>query len=72
MRRTVITGCSIAVSNAFSPAVQRQLRQLLGADFDTWMTRMQELLTQDGVEFVGAVSHGRLNAELASAGFMYV
>jgi hypothetical protein len=53
-----------------SAAVQQQLHQLLGGGYDAWMSRMQSLLNQDGVEFLGSVSHKMLNLEFAGAGFM--
>jgi hypothetical protein len=53
-----------------SEAVKAQLRQQLGSKFDGWFADIQSLLLQDGVEYIGAVSHQELTTSFAEAGFM--
>lgn len=61
----------LKVFYGFPPSVVLRMRKDMGADaFEAWHAYMMELLSQPGVEYVGAVDHLRLSEEYAAAGFI--
>lgn len=59
----------LEVYYGFSPSVDKQLSKLT-ANYQSWKSRMMELLKQDGVQYYGPVDHTTLQYAYARAGFL--
>ena len=66
--RAVLPTATLYVFYGFTPSVKLQMTNTLGAIvFDHWYNHMQRLLQQEGIVYIGAVSHDRLREELCSS-----
>ena len=62
---------TLSVLYGLSPAVQKSVLQDSSIlDAGAWIAKMQGLLTQPGVRYLGMVNHTLLAAEYADAGFI--
>jgi len=62
------SGAVLEVYYGFTPGFEKQNRGTM-RDYDEWKARMEQLLAQEGVVYVGFVDAARLAAAYAGAGF---
>lgn len=60
----------LRVYYGFTAAVEERMRQTMGEDnYSAWFSHMSALLSQEGVEYHGAVNHSELTEAYRKAGF---
>jgi protein O-GlcNAc transferase len=55
----------------FGRSINERLIGLMGqAEFDSWYLKMMDLISQDGIEYIGSVDHVTLEEGLSTSGFL--